>query len=197
MYSWYAISSGVLTADTITVSATVTLSTNTILAFGISGANTGAPFDPHSGIPATQAVAQTTPPGYSLSITTSNANDFIISAISGPDAGPYVPTAPNTQINTFAAPVPSVDAYHIVSSTGTYSGTFTASAGGAASELIVDAVQMAGGPSVPEFPTGLLVLAVPVLAIYLFMRGKGVSLGTRTRIADAWAQTMLQLAGSR
>jgi hypothetical protein len=50
---------------------------------------------------------------------------------------------------------------------------------------------------VPEFPTGLLLLAVPVLAIYLFMRGKGVSLGARARLAEALARPTLQLAGCR
>jgi len=44
------------------------------------------------------------------------------------------------------------------------------------------------GASVPEFPVGILLLAVPVLAIYLFMRGRAGSLGARIRLSDTWIQ---------
>ena len=192
-YSWYAISSAVLTADTITVSATVTLTTNTIFAFGISGANTVTPFDPHAGIPATAISGGPSP--FTLAITTSNANDMIIGAIQGSATALSV-NAPNLAIDSqnFATAPISTDSYEVVSSTGTYTVSFS-TGGVAADELIADAVQASGaGPSVPEFPVGILVLAVPVLAIYLFMRGRGVSLGARIRQADTWARPSLQLA---
>jgi hypothetical protein len=50
---------------------------------------------------------------------------------------------------------------------------------------------------VPEFPTGVLLLAVPVLAIYFLMRGKGSRVSARIRLADAWARPTLQLARCR
>ena len=197
LYEYYAVSAATLTADTITATANDGGTSGTIYAFAISGANTATPFDPHSGIPAT--TIQGAPSPFNLAITTSNANDMIIGAIQG-SSTQFAVAAPNTEVDAQCygtAPISCVE-YDIVSSTGSYTVSFT-SGGPAASEIIADAVQASGGggPSVPEFPTGLLVLAVPVLAIYLFMRGKGVSLGTRTRLADAWAQTMLQLASSR
>ncbi len=200
MYEYWAVSAAALTADTITVPAGIAGTTATIYAFAISGANTASPFDPHGGIPAT--VTQGAPSPFNLAITTSNANDVIIGAVQGASTAWSV-NSPNSQVGgvgagafNYATAAISAVSYDIVSSTGTYTVSF-ASGGPAASEVIADAVQAAGGPSVPEFPTGLLVLAVPVFAIYLFMRGKGVSLGARTRLADAWAQTMLQFASSR
>jgi hypothetical protein len=40
------------------------------------------------------------------------------------------------------------------------------------------------GGVIPEFPIGFLVLAIPVLAVYLLMRGKWGSLGARIRPTD-------------
>lgn len=51
--------------------------------------------------------------------------------------------------------------------------------------------------TVPEFPVGLLVLAVPILAVYLFMRGRAGSLSARIRQADTWALPSLQLLSCR
>ena len=194
LYEYWATSAAALTADAIKVSAGIAGTTGTIYAFGVSGANTASPFDPHGGIPAT-VMGTSTP--FTLAITTTNANDMIIGAIQG-SSTQFAVAAPNTEVDAqcFGTAAISCVSYDIVSSAGSYSSSFT-SAGPAASEQITDALTAGAGPSVPEFPTGLLVLAVPVLAIYLFMRGKGVSLGARTRPAEAWVQTMLQLASSR
>ncbi len=189
-YTYYAIAAGTLSADTITVHALDSGTSGTIYVFGISGANTVTPFDPHAGIPATAMSGGPSP--FTASITTSNANDMIIGAAQGSATALSV-VAPNLAIDSqnFATAPISADSYEVVSSTGTYTVSF-ATGGVAAEEVIADAVQAAGaGPSVPEFPTGLLLLAVPVLAIYLFMRGRGVSLGARIRQADIWARPTL------
>ena len=194
-YTYYAIAASTLSSDTITVLANDAGTSGTIFVFGISGANTVTPFDPHAGIPATATSGGPSP--FTLAITTSNANDMIIGAIQGSATALSV-NAPNLAIDSqnFATAPISTDSYEVVSTTGTYTVSFS-TGGVAADELIADAVQASGGPSVPEFPVGLLVLAVPVLGIYLFMRGRGVGLGARIRQADAWARPTLQLASRR
>jgi hypothetical protein len=178
MYSYWAISAAALTADTITVTATEAGTTATIYAFGISGANTASPFDPHSGIPATVGAASTP---FNLAITTSNANDMIIGAIQGSSTA-FAVAAPNTAVDAFNFATAAISAVEddIVSSTGTYTVSFT-SGGPAASELIADAVQ-ASGASVPEFPFQLAmpVILIGAMALYFIARFAQPSIGKST-----------------
>ena len=67
---WYAIATQPLTAVSITATQSGGSAFITMTAFGISGANTLAPFDTNASLP-----ASSTPP---VSISTSNANDFLI-----------------------------------------------------------------------------------------------------------------------
>ena len=72
---WYGIASSALSSETITVHLSGSpADDSTIVAFGISGANTASPFDSHSGLPAWASGSGGSP---SVSISTSNANDFI------------------------------------------------------------------------------------------------------------------------
>jgi RHS repeat-associated protein len=72
---WYAYSSSALTADTITVHISASTKKFAINIFGISGANTGSPFDPNSGLAATADGTSSSP---SVSVSTNNANDIIL-----------------------------------------------------------------------------------------------------------------------
>ena len=74
-YEYYAIATSALSSDTITITAD---SNRTIraLAFGISGANTSTPYDSNASLPATGSCSFCT--SLSISINTSNADDFII-----------------------------------------------------------------------------------------------------------------------
>ena len=75
IYTFYAIASSTLSAASITA----TLSTNrrfVLTAFAISGANTVSPFDSSLTTPASASGTSTTP---SVTFTTSQTNDFIIS----------------------------------------------------------------------------------------------------------------------
>ncbi len=76
--AFYAIAT---TSGTRTITAT-TASANgiAIVAFGVSGANTASPFDTHAGIPAT---ATGTGSSASVTMSTTNANDFIIGGFAG------------------------------------------------------------------------------------------------------------------
>jgi len=75
---WYGIASSALSSETITVHLSGSpADDSTIIAFGISGANTASPFDSHSGLPAWASGSGGSP---SVSISTSNANDFIFGA---------------------------------------------------------------------------------------------------------------------
>ena len=72
---WYGIASSALSSEAITVHLSGSPAYgSTIVAFGISGANTASPFDSHSGLPAWASGSGGSP---SVSISTSNANDFI------------------------------------------------------------------------------------------------------------------------
>lgn len=72
IFEWTAISAGALSSDVITVTPSASTFT-TIDAFGISGANTVTPFDSNVGLPATGAPT--------LTLSTSNANDFIVAGM--------------------------------------------------------------------------------------------------------------------
>lgn len=76
---WYAIASSQLTNVVVTCSNSGTDNMD-LEVFGISGANTGSPFDTHAGIPsvAYSSSGSTTP---ATTITTSNANDMIIGLV--------------------------------------------------------------------------------------------------------------------
>ena len=72
---WYAYSSNSLSSDSITVHISSATKKFAINVFGISGANSGSPFDTNSGVPGTSSGSSSSP---SVSISTSNANDIII-----------------------------------------------------------------------------------------------------------------------
>ena len=91
--TWYAISSARFTGQTITVSFGVS-TTFTIIAFGITGANTASPFDANSATPATGTGSATT---QSVTVSTSNSNDYLIGAIA---VKPASGNAPNPTVGT-------------------------------------------------------------------------------------------------
>lgn len=72
---WYAISSGALSSDQITVN-TNSIGYLTVTAFGVSGANNVSPFDTNAAIPAGASGA----PSALVPLTTDNANDFLLAA---------------------------------------------------------------------------------------------------------------------
>jgi len=84
----YAIASSPLSSDTITCKQTG--NTNSLIscvAFGISGANTAAPFDTHSGLPcAGESGNGVTGTSFSCTLSTSNADDMIL-GVSASSAG--------------------------------------------------------------------------------------------------------------
>ena len=70
---WYAIAASPLNSDSITVTWSHS-GDNTMAAFGVSGANLAAPFDPNGSTPATATGTTTNP---SVSVSTSYAQDLI------------------------------------------------------------------------------------------------------------------------
>jgi hypothetical protein len=71
---WYTKTTGTLSGKTITVNYAVSTSFASLGVVAISGANTSSPFDSHAGLPVTLRDIASDP----LSISTSNANDFIV-----------------------------------------------------------------------------------------------------------------------
>jgi len=75
--TWYAIWSS---SGSITITVNLSASVNSAgVAFGVSGANTGSPFDTNGAIPATNRGDAGT--SSSVTISTSNANDLLIGAV--------------------------------------------------------------------------------------------------------------------
>ncbi len=74
MDEWYAVANCPLSSDTITMTTRSGGGYTGFNVFAVSGANTNNIFDPNGGLPATSATT-------SVSISTSNANDFIFSAM--------------------------------------------------------------------------------------------------------------------
>lgn len=106
-------------------------------AFGIGGAATTSSFDPNASVP--NAVTGTDP-----SVTTSNANDFLVAAeyttSNGPTAGTGFTEVIPVTFTQFMVQ------YRIVSATGSY--TATLGSGGPALIAILDAIVQAGaGPT--------------------------------------------------
>lgn len=91
LYVFTAKSSGILTADSITFTPSGTTFI-TVDAFGISGENFASPFDSNVSLPGTSATNTVT-------ISTSNANDLIISAATLGSASSITPPAGFTSIS--------------------------------------------------------------------------------------------------
>jgi hypothetical protein len=114
--TWWALSPGVLSSDTISVNF-ATLNSYEALAFGVNGAHTAAPWDSNAALPATAGFAG------APSISTSNAKDFIFGMFSG--ASGLSPGAGWTTLQAFSF---SFTEYQIV--TATQSGLIANYSGG-------------------------------------------------------------------
>jgi len=77
MNLFYAYSTGILTADTITVNFVGTSSFYSVVVFGINGVPSSSQLDSNGALPGTTNTASTP-----LTLTTSNANDFLFACYS-------------------------------------------------------------------------------------------------------------------
>ncbi len=85
-YEYYAIATTPLAGVTISIdtSGADPSADGTAVVFGVSGANTAAPFDSHAGIPATATGDSATP---SVALTTSTSDDLILGLVGGNNGG--------------------------------------------------------------------------------------------------------------
>lgn len=168
-YTWYAIAGSALSSDSITVTVSGTYYF-TIIAFGISGADTSNPFDPNTAVPASNSGSFPTSP--SVSISTTGTNDMIIGIVGAFNIASLTPGSGFTSIQTTSGQVPSSLAeYQIVSSAE--SGFAVDASGPTFSDpwtIIADAVVAPG--AIPDLPSGVLILAIPILAVYILLRRK-------------------------
>jgi hypothetical protein len=120
---FWAISTGLLSTDAITVTSTGGTGTGAcvmlnVIAFGVSGANTATPFDTNAGLPYVSTGSGTSS---TTTITTSNANDFLFTDIvtGCSNGGLAVPGGYSTiaNLDTSCALAQSDALYKIVSST--------------------------------------------------------------------------------
>ncbi|MDE2096255.1 MAG: hypothetical protein KGL39_03350 [Patescibacteria group bacterium] len=93
---WTGNAAAALASESFTVSFAANVSCGNIFAFGISGANTTSPFDPNASLPVFKST------GATCTISTSNANDFLLAIASVAGGGSNVAGAPSgfTQIGT-------------------------------------------------------------------------------------------------
>ena len=140
IYEYYAIAPTALSADAITVNFAGTPGYVDLNTFGVSGANTLAPFDTNVSLPATPAVS-------TGSVTTSNANDFIFAGYRSNDASSDAGSG-WTAINT--NPDYNLAEYQIVSTT--QAGLVATASSTDQTGGIVDAIVQATAPAV----TGML-----------------------------------------
>ena len=122
---WYTKASAPMSAASISVVHPTTVTFFAVTAFGVTGANTSAPFDG----------AAVTGPSDPLSITTTVANDLVIAAYrsnttSGPTAGTGM-----TQIGITGSY--NVTEYRVASTAGTYSCPIAAGAGGSNAGIVL------------------------------------------------------------
>jgi flagellin-like protein len=74
---WYAIASSPLSAASITVTMTGAVDDGSIVAFGVSGANTATPWDPNVSLPKAGTATAASIPSVSA-VSTNNANDMVL-----------------------------------------------------------------------------------------------------------------------
>ncbi|HZW55755.1 MAG TPA: hypothetical protein VFF30_05650, partial [Nitrososphaerales archaeon] len=143
-YYWYAIATGSLSSDSISVTASASC-VIALTAFGISGANTASPFDSNSGLPASATGSSTSP---SVTISTSNANDMLLGIPAAVGSATVSAGTGFTQIKTSTSPGTG-DEYEIVSalqSSSSVGSTLSASENWAMiGDAIVQASSASGG----------------------------------------------------
>jgi hypothetical protein len=115
---WYAIASSALQSDVITATYSANSGiSDSLIAFGISGANTASPFD--AGGPVYAANTATTA---SASITITHSNDMLLGLASNSQSSTYTAGAGFTIIGqTPTAAYAAGAEYGVVSGAGTYS----------------------------------------------------------------------------
>jgi flagellin-like protein len=167
--TYYAIASSALSALSITAQATGGAANINLVVFGISGANTGSPFDSNVAVPAS---ATGTGTAATVSISTSNANDFIIGAVGSDTQPPPADTAGTgfTLIQTITQPNTPITAsseYNIVAAKQTNLAVpFTLGAGATTWEMIADAIQ-APTPGADVYVRNVGVWPATIVAVYI------------------------------
>jgi len=88
---WWALSTGALSNDTITVSFSGSVDSATVLAYGVNGANTGTPWDANGSLPATATSSSNTTPTVS-GISTTSASTLLLASVGTTNGGASILT---------------------------------------------------------------------------------------------------------
>lgn len=147
---WYAKSSALLSSDVITVTYSASPSSSRVTCFGVNGANFSSPFDANASIPAGQVSTASSITTISETISTSNANDMLLTQCSVGTAFGTV-SRPSGFTQVLATGTASDVAYDLVSSlqssvTETYSWTTASNS----TSMIVDAIKAASSGATPS-----------------------------------------------
>ena len=178
---WWALATSTLTSETITITIAESGQCGgnlvaTLIVWGIAGANTVTPFDPHLGLPSENSGSGSSG---SVVVSTSNGNDMLLGMVGGYCTSDSILVCPGggtagpgfTVIKPDSGAIAASE-YEVVSST--QSGlTVTINFGGSTPwDMFGDAVQAAASPPppVPEYPLGLAFLAIIAVIAYGVMR---------------------------
>ncbi len=152
---WYAIASS---SGTFTITFSDSSSTNLVgLAFAVTGVDINSPFDPNLGSAMTGSgnCSNCSP---TVSVVTTNANDFVVGVIGGLSQQLSQGGSPWTSLDSQSngsVGYTSADEYQIVSFTGTYSPFFTIGNNGASWVIVGDAFKRAPVVSVSCSPNSV------------------------------------------
>lgn len=174
---WWALASTTLSGDTITLNAATANghAVFSLVVWSITGANTAAPFDPNGALPAENSGNTLVSPN--VVVSTSNPNDMILGL-----AGAAGVPATWTSGGGFAlidSPGHKSGAaeFEVVSSTQSSLNLAINPNARVTWVMVGDAVQAATTPPppIPEYPLGLLVLAVFMVFSYTLIRRKNAA----------------------
>jgi hypothetical protein len=164
--TYYAIASSVLSGVSISESITGGGGEVELIAFGVSGANTGSPFDANAAVPASATGIST---AGSVTISTSNANDLIIGAFGSNGGTTHSAASPWTLIRSVVGYLNDGDIeYQSVSAIQTNLAVTMTLTSANAWTGIADAIQSASTPGADVFVRNVGVAPTTLVSVYIF-----------------------------
>jgi hypothetical protein len=165
LFTYWAVASSALSSDTITVTMSGSGDLD-LFVFGISGADTSSPFDPNAAVPASNTGSSKSP---SVLISTTGTDDMLIGALAAANNPTVTIGSGFTEVSPTYDNTPVADGeYKLVSSAQTNTAVSYTLGKREYWNIIADAVVAPG--AIPDLPAGVLLLAAPVVTLYLLAR---------------------------
>jgi hypothetical protein len=164
LFTYWAVASSPLSSDTITVKMSGSGNLD-LFVFGISGADTSSPFDPNAAVPASAHGSSTSP---SVLISTTGTDDMLIGALAAANNPTVTAGSGFTKVSANDNYPVAAAEYKLVSSAQSNTAVSYTLGTSENWNIIADAVVAPG--AIPDLPAGVLLLAAPVVTLYLLAR---------------------------